>query len=110
MKLRSMRLKRWWYGILIILVLGLTGFLVVSAGQPRGKEAQQGPPEPGSLDLVPASGLELIRALTPEERQRIIEQFFAEKLTILNGPSRRLARPKSSDGESEQWLHRLRKP
>jgi len=86
MRLHSIKPNKWLYSILIILALGLTGFLVGSASQTRGKEAQQGPPEPGSLNLVPASGLELIRALTPEERQRTIEQFLAGKLTSLTAP------------------------
>jgi hypothetical protein len=85
MRLHFIKPNKWLYGILIILALGLTGVLVGLASQPRGTEAQ-GPPEPMSLNLLPANGLELIRALTPEERQRIIEQFFAEKLTSSMAP------------------------
>jgi Tol biopolymer transport system component/murein DD-endopeptidase MepM/ murein hydrolase activator NlpD len=80
MKFHPLRANGRWHGILIILVLGLMMPLVGSRSQLQSPEVQD-ISEATPMELIPADGRELIRGLTPDERNGVIRQLLIERQT-----------------------------
>jgi len=88
MKLRSVcssKRKQSCTAILVILSLSLIVSLV-GLGDKPGDTAAQDLSETVPQDLAPASARELVRAITPDERNSIIQQLLAERQTDLMAP------------------------